>query len=101
MASIFKIFNNKFSKIKKFKERGHLVLKFWAKKDYRYPTLDLFQLNRIDSTEGSPNLSVYRARTVTYRSVAYRTVPYRTLPFSERDSFGRPRSVPYFFDRFP
>ena len=29
------------------------------------------------------------------------SVPYRTLPFSVRDRFGRPRSVPYFFDRFP
>jgi hypothetical protein len=63
------------------------------------------------NTEGSPNLSVYRVRTVPYRSVPYRTVPYRTvpyrtvpyrtLPFSARDHFGRPRSVPYFFDRFP
>jgi hypothetical protein len=40
-------------------------------------------------------------RTVPYRTVPYRTVPYRTLPFSARDRFGRPRSVPYFFDRFP
>jgi hypothetical protein len=36
------------------------------------------------NTEGSPNLSVYRVRTVAYR----------TLPFSARDRFGRPRE-PY------
>jgi hypothetical protein len=40
-------------------------------------------------------------RTVPYRTVPYRTVPNRTVPFSARDRFGRPRSVPYFFDRFP
>jgi hypothetical protein len=40
-------------------------------------------------------------RTVPYRTVPYRTVPYRTVPFSARDRFGRPHSVPYFFDRFP
>jgi hypothetical protein len=26
--------------------------------------------------------------------------PYRTVPFSARDRFGRPDSVPYFFDHF-
>ena len=30
-----------------------------------------------------------------------RPCPYRTLPFSAKDRLGRPRSVPYFFDRFP
>jgi hypothetical protein len=39
--------------------------------------------------------------TVPYPTVPYRTVAYRTLPFSVRDRFGRPCSVPYFFDRFP
>jgi hypothetical protein len=40
----------------------------------------------LKSTEGSPNLSVYRVRTVPYRTVAYRTVAYRTVPY---------RTVPY------
>jgi hypothetical protein len=41
-------------------------------------------------TEGSPNLSVYRVRTVPYRTVPYRSVPYRTVPY---------RTVPYRFPR--
>jgi hypothetical protein len=41
-------------------------------------------------TEGSPNLSVYRVRTVPYRTVPYRTVAYRTVPY---------RTVPYRFPR--
>ena len=44
--------------------------------------LDAFYSN----TEGSPNLSVYRVRTVPYRTVPYRSVPYRTVPY---------RTVPY------
>jgi hypothetical protein len=41
---------------------------------------------RVQNTEGDPNLSVYRVRTVPCRTVAYRTVPYRTVPY---------RTVPY------
>jgi hypothetical protein len=57
-------------------------------KNWRYKFIILSKI-----TEGSPNLSIYH--------LPYRTVPYRNLPSSTRDHFGRPRSIPYFFDRFP
>jgi hypothetical protein len=68
-----------------------------------------FLVGSVTFTEEGPNLFVYRARTVPYRTVPYRTVsyrtvtyrtlPYPTVPFSASDRFGRPHSVPYFFDR--
>jgi hypothetical protein len=49
-------------------------------------------------TEGSPNLSADRVRTVPYSSIPYRTVLFDHFPL--RDRFGRPHSVPYFLTVF-
>jgi hypothetical protein len=55
------------------------MAKNWYFSDwYRYTKGEKFNFY---STEGDPNLSVYRVRTVPYRTVPCRTVAYRSVPY--------------------